>query len=260
MKKAIAALCLAAAAASPAWAAKIAVFGDNSNVFDFFNDGSNVVDVVTNADLETANFLATFDLFVYVYDSPGTLLTPNLSATAASAVNAFVTGNVVLFASDLADNGFPGDATSTLMTNAAAFAGSKGFIGMLTGACAAMTSNSVGLQSIGLIDGSCSDIDLNGGPGGNPLQIVQPGSPIVTNVPDNVDLGGAQEFFATLNVADQSTIVAYNTLSTGARGIPSIIGFERQTPSVDEPAAMLLMGLGLAAAALVRRRRSGLGS
>jgi len=253
MKRAIAAICLAAAAASPAWAAKIAIFGSNANVFDFFDDGSNVVDVVTNADLQTANFLDTFDLFVYVYDSPGTLLTPNLTASAAGAVNSFVTGNVVLFTSDLADTVLLGGAATTLMTNAASYAGSKGFIGMLTGACAAMTSNTEGLQSIGLLDGSCTDIGI--GPGGDPLEVVQPLSPIVAGVPSGTNLGAGHEFFATLNVNDQSSIVAYNTLANGARGIPSIVGFERQTPSVDEPGALALLGFGLAALALARRRR-----
>jgi len=140
-----------------------------------------------------------------------------------------------------------------LMTNAAAYAGSKGFIGMLTGACAAMSSNTEGLQSIGLLNGSCTDIGI--GPGGDPLDVVQPGSPIVAGVPDGTALGAGHEFFATLNITDQSSIVAYNTLSTGARGIPSIVGFERQAPSVDEPGALALLGFGLAAAGLVRRRR-----
>lgn len=253
MKKVITALCLAAVAISPAWAAKIAVFGDNANLLSYVS-GSNTVQVVSDAQLLDANFLTanSFDTFIYVYDDQGNLLTPNLSPTAASTVNSFVTGNIALFTSDLTDTNFPGDASNTLMDNALSFAGNRGFIGILTGACAAMTSNSVGLQAIGLLDGSCTRVGL--GPGGDALRIVQPGSPIANGVDLSSDLGEAHQFFATITLNDESLIVARNTIA-GAPGIPSVIGFERRTAAVDEPSALALFGFGLVVAAFARRRR-----
>lgn len=218
---------------SGAHASMVAVFGDNS-IDDFLNANGHTATLVSDADLATAGFLSSFDLFVYTRDDAS--FGSSLSAAAAANVSAFVTGNVVLFASDLADNGFPGDATDTLMLNAVSFASNKGFIGEFTGSCAAMSSNSAGLTALGLVSGTCDALGL--GPGGDPMDILDTGHPVVAGVPDPSFLGGSHAFFALLSGVDSSLIVAVNS-----REIPSIVASARR--SVPAPASLALLGTGL---------------
>jgi hypothetical protein len=196
-------------------AANIAVFGDNE-IDDFLNANGHTATVVSDGDLATPGFLNTFDVFIYTRD--GSSFGDSLSAPAAANVAAFVTGNVVLFTSDLADNEFPGDATNTLMLNAVSFAGQKGYIGEFPGSCAAMSSNNQGLEPIGLIAGECSSLSF--GPGGDPMTILQTDHPVVAGVPNPVNLGDSHEFFALVSV-DQELIVAVNSEQN-----PSIVAGE----------------------------------
>jgi hypothetical protein len=200
--------------------------------------------------LATAGFLNPFDLFIYTRDG-GTFGT-TLSTAAAANVVAFVTGNIVLFTSDLADV-IPGNTDAeTLLNNAVAFTSNKGFIGEFTGACAAMTSNAESLTPLGLISGNCAQLDL--GPGGNPMVILQPASLVVAGLTSPVNLGGGNEYFATLTGVDEKLVVAKNTIG-GEPGIPNIVALQRNGQQVDEPGVLALLGCGLVALSLARRRR-----
>lgn len=243
MKRSLSVLGLAGSlVAGNVHALSIAVFGDNA-IDDFLDANGHSATVVTDADLATAGFLDPFDLIIYTRD--GDSFGTSLSGAAASGVSAFVTGNVVLFASDLADNGFPGDATNTLMLNAVAFTGNKGFIGEFNGSCAAMGSNNQGLAALGLVAGSCSGLGY--GPGGDPMDILLNAHPVVAGVPDPVSLGNSHEYFALLIGSAPAQLVAINSALN-----PSIVA-----SAVPEPDSFVLLGLGLAGFFFGRRGTRG---
>lgn len=200
------------ALSNPVFAANIAVFGDNS-IEDFLNSNGHTATIVSDANLATDGFLDTYDIFVYTRN--GSSFGTSLSAAAASNVAAFVEGNVTLFTSDLADNGFGDTNKATLMLNAVNWSGQKGYIGEFTGSCAAMSSNNQSLEPLGLLEGECNQ--LSSGLGGDPMDIILNDHPVVAGIPDPVNLGGAHEFFA-LVAADQQLIVAVNSATN-----PSIV-------------------------------------
>jgi hypothetical protein len=250
MRKLFGAAVLAVVATlNPAWAANIAIFGDN-DIDNYLVSVGNSVTLVTDVQLATAGFLNPFDLFIYTRDGGG--FGDSLSEAAAVNVVTFATGNVVLFTSDLADVIQVDTNAQTLLNNAVNFTSKKGFIGEFTGACAAMTSNAESLTPLGLISGNCAR--LGSGPGGNPMVILQPNSPIVAGLTSPVDLGGGNVFFATLTGVDENLVVAKNTID-GEPGIPNIVVLQRNGQPVDEPGVLALLGCGLVALSLARRRR-----
>lgn len=154
---------------------EVAVFGDNT--IDGFLDmaaGTNAT-LVTNADLEGAGFLDSFDVFFYTRDT-GTF-GETLTAGAATNVADFVgsDGNVVLLNGDFADD--VDDANTTIDTlaeqlifNAVEFAAisGHGYVGEFTGAVAALTTNLNGFAALDLISGSAGALGAgSGGSGGD---------------------------------------------------------------------------------------------
>lgn len=237
---AAAAALASAAMLSPASAATIAVFGDN-NVDNFLSGLGHTVSLVSDAQLATAGFLNGFDLFVYTRN--GASFGTTLSAAAAANVSAFVTGNVVLFASDLADTTGVGDAVSdTLWTNAASWASNKGFIGEFTGACAAMTSNGAGLAALGLISGNCASL---GSSSGDPVDVLLNSHPVMAGVPDPFNTPGGTDFYASL-----SGVAGGSVLALGANNLPTVVA----QAAIPQPGGIALLLAGGIAGLVARRR------
>jgi hypothetical protein len=198
--------------AQSSFAASIAVFGDNS-ISSFINTQPGLsATVVSDAQLATSGFLNSFDAFVYTRDqaSFGT----GLSVDAVANVKSFVTGNKVLFLTDLADKIGPNapegedlNANKALL-NAVSFAttNGKGYIGEYNGAGIALTENVSGYfggQTLGLVPGTFTQL---GGFVTQPFDIVQPSHPVVADLPNPFPSTGGQDFLAKSDIPDQYVI------------------------------------------------------
>jgi hypothetical protein len=157
-------------------AVSIAVFGDNA--IDNFLDGAGVdATLVTDEQLSTEGFLASFDAFFYTRngtETPG----PSLSAAAAANVQEYVrtAGRGVLLNGDFADTidealvGTPDPEIQQLISNATSWSAEThhGFIGEYTGAVAGLTSNSDAITPLSFVAGSAGpltgDIETGDGP------------------------------------------------------------------------------------------------
>lgn len=248
-----AALLLNGTAAS---AANLAVFGENNigSLYSSAAGGSHSVTYVSDAQLATAGFLDSFDVFIYTRN--GTSFGQGLSVTAAANVKSYVTGNVVLFNGDFQDD--IGVANTNLLFNNALdfiLGGSgKGYLGEYRGAFAAYASNDDGNNPIGLVNG-------HSGPSG----YAQGGSNLDVNL---TSYGAAHSITASVVFPYDPAAVEYGAALSGenptavlarfANGNAAIIasGVDQISAPVPEADtyAMLLVGLGLLGA--VTRRRS----
>lgn len=234
-------------------AATIAIFGDNS-IDNFLLSQGNTVTLVTDPDLATDGFLNPFDLFIYTRNSDSFGVA--LSTAAAANVQAFVKGNVVLFASDLADvigstapQGENANADQALL-NAVSFADNKGFIGEFTGACAGMTGGSglVGTR-LGFVPGDCTG-SSRVAPPRTEIDMLDPGHPVAAGLPASWSVGGGGDVYAITNTA-QLWIVAEGSDPQGSNPLPAILATPvRQVP---EPGSLALLGLSVIALFVARR-------
>ncbi len=273
------ALALVVGAALQAQAAEFAVWLDGNNA-DPTGGGSGILtsltnsfgagswNLVTTSDLETPGFLNSYKAVVVSrYDSAfGT----SLSAAAAANVQAFVgaagtpnQGAVAVFTNDAADNfygsssGDPYDANlNQLFVNAAGFAAASGhgFIGEFNGAVMAMTSNSAGFASIGLLSGNASSTYSIA-----PEQFTYDVGPIGSG--NAIDAGVTFPFtdsdtstFLTkvTNALPGNIVDIYTNPSTN--GDPAVLANSPAIHGVPEPGTVFLALLGLLGLAVLKRK------
>jgi hypothetical protein len=243
-----AALMISTGLATPANAASLAVFGQNS--IGSLYAGGNTVTYVSDAQLSTAGFLSSFDAFVHTRD--GFSFGQSLSAAAAANVKSFVTGNVVLFAGDFADD--VGTAnTDTLFNNALGYVlggSGKGYIGEFNGALAAYASNTNGYTPIGLIQGTAGVLGF--GLGGSSGSITAVGtSPITSGVTFPYNPGAVEYGFSQTGYNPNAVVAQFSD------GTPAILASSiGNIGAVPEPASWAMMILGMGAVGGALRRRS----
>jgi hypothetical protein len=240
----------------PAQAASIGIFGNN-NIAAFYGSlPGHTVSVLSDAQISTAGFLDSFDVFVYTRD--GYSFGTSLSAAAAANVKAYVNGNVALLNGDFQDDiGTP--ATNALFTNILDYVASNpngGYIGEYTGSFAAFTSNGSGLIPIGLIDGASGPSGFNQGGSDGEVQITAAGlaSSILTGVPFPYN-PGAVEYGASASGVNPATVLAIFD-----NGNPAIVvGGLREINDdgkVPEPATYALVLTALAGLGFASRRKA----
>ena len=186
-----------------------------------------------------------------------------MSAAAAANVKAYVgsgagEGGVAVFTNDAADNFFgasggdPFDANlNQLFVNAAKYAAlsGHGYIGEFNGAVMAMSSNSAGFASLGLLSGSA---DATRGYGPQFTYDVGPvgsGNPIDAGVTFPFTDNDNSTFLTDITGASSSNIVDIYT-SSGIDGEPAVLAnsfvISGGGGAVPEPSTWAMMVLGFA--------------
>jgi hypothetical protein len=223
-------------------AASIAVFGDNA-IDDFLDSAGFEATVVTDEQLSTDGFLASFDAFFYTRngaETPG----PSLSELAAANVQEYVrsAGRGVLLNGDFADtidatlNETPDPEIQQLISNATSWSAQThhGFIGEYTGAVAGLTSNSDAITPLSFVSGSAGP--LTGDfpePGDGPAQgeIVKTpageGSPILEGVAFPLTDPNDELMFGSIVTGVDSSVVLARYFNPGKAndGNPAVISF-----------------------------------
>ena len=234
---------------------------------------------MTTAQLETPGFLSAYKAVVVSrYDASfGT----SLSALAASNIAAYVgsgasQGGVAVFTNDASDNlfgsssGDPYDSNiDRLFVNAVTYAAASGhgYVGEFNGAVMAMSSNSAGWASIGLLPGSASAVGAN--PSGATTEFNYGVGPIGSG--NAIDAGvtfpftdaDQSTYLTQISGADPSNIVDVytDTLAVGEgsiNGLPAVLAnsFVIHGGSVpDSASSLLLVSIGVASLIGFRRRK-----
>ena len=256
MKKRIAlfaATAVLAVNATMASAADLAVFGNN-NIGSLYSGAGHNVTYVSDAQLATAGFLDSFDVFVYTRD--GDSFGSGLSVAAAANVKSYVTGNVVLFNGDFQDDiGFAN--TDLLFTNALSFilgGSGKGYLGEFRGAFAAYASNDDGNNPIGLVNGHSGPAGYAAGGSDLDIDLTSYGAThsVTAGVVFPYD-PAAVEFGAALSGENPTAVLARFANGNAAIIASGVDQISAPVPEVDTY-AMLLVGLGLLGVVARRRR------
>lgn len=209
-------------------AKRIAVFGSNTTLNLLATTPGYEPVVVSDAEVATPGFLDRFDALFYTRD--GTLVSFPMSDAAAENVRKFVTGNVALFATDLADkigSGAP-DGEDPLANraflNALAYAtaggSGKGFIGELAGTWEAMGPR------LRLLPGNSGSVTGTNGAGlYQPFRVTQPGNPIVGHLPERWTSRAGMDWIVATNQLPAANVLAVGPAGGGFMGIehPTVI-------------------------------------
>lgn len=240
--------------------------------------GAGHYTLVTTAQLETVNFLNSYDaVIVSRYDSQfGSSLSTAAAAAIASYVGTGATqGGVAVFTNDAADN-FYGATTGDvydpnldqLFVNAATFAAAShhGYIGEFNGAVMAMDSNTAGFAAIGLLQGSASSLQGYGPQFNYGVGPIGSGNPIDAGVTFPFTDGDTSTFLTYITGYDPNNVVDIYTDPTGGgiNGTPAVLankfvisGGNPGGGTVPEPATISLVVAGIAGlGARLRRRKA----
>lgn len=233
-------------------AADLAVFGENF-IGSFYSSAGHNVTYVSDAQLATAGFLDSFDVFVYTRN--GYEFGVGLSVVAAANVKSYVTGNVVLFNGDFQDD-IGAANTNLLFANALDFilSGSgKGYLGEYRGAFAAYASNDDGNNPIGLVNGHSGPSGYAQGGSDLDIDITSYGAthPVTAGVLFPYD-PAAVEYGAALSGENPAAVLARFSNGNAAIIASAVDEISAPVPEADTY-AMLLVGLGLLG--VVTRRR-----
>jgi hypothetical protein len=218
----------------------VAVFGDNQTD-DALRALGYSVTLVTDVEIAAPGFLDGFDALYLTRN--GSEFGDGLSPEAAAAVAAYVgsSGNIVLLNGDFADSLVTGDPGITQLTaNAVAFAvqSGHGFVGELSGAVSALSSNIDQYVPLGLIAGSAADIRTGSSDGTITETTAGSGHPLLAGVglpfdPVDVDYG------TSMTGVDSALVLA-----TYANGAPAVIarGTANDAPAIGVPSDMVVEG------------------
>ena len=249
----------------PAVAVNIAVYGDYT-IDDFLKSKGYSVTVVSDFDLKTNGFLDSYDIFIHT--RPPGFGSNILSEEGAANIKRFVTGNVVLFMTDLAD--MIGDGpqagldpqryAETALLNAvrvASAGGQRGYIGEFHGAAVALSSNPLaqyGKIHLDLLPGNLTGLAVTDDSASFSVSdIVDRNHPLLAGLPNPYDLKGGQEYIFASEGVPSSFVVARGPLGSSIP-YPTVLAWTRF--AVPEPASFFSLLGALAGLVSICRKKS----
>jgi hypothetical protein len=230
--------------------------------------GAGAYTLVTTSQLETPGFLSSYSAVIVSRFDAG--FGSNLGSVAAANIATYVgsganQGGVAVFTNDVADNlvGASSDPfdpnLNQLFVNALKFAAlsGHGYIGEFSGAVMAMTSNTAGWASIGLLPGTADAVHAYGPQFAYGVGPIGAGNPIDAGVTFPFTDSDNTTFLTDITGADPNNIVDIYT-SSGINGEPAVLANQFVISGgggVPEPSTWAMMLLGFAGLGLLAHRR-----